>query len=213
MKSFYLVLMAVSGIYLTVQLVAWLFFNKVFFPDAGELFVNKNDKNLWQTVFPKDMLRLVVVLFIGSIVGVLLDSAGVIGWISMPIAALAGIVANFISNTLILPLYFKFRKSGEPTEAELEGMTGKVIEDIDPDYYGVIEVWHGRKSYLIRVVSANNRYIRKGERVVVLNSTNGCCFVESEEHLCDTLFDEDVNYEELFPDEENNAPESKKENY
>ncbi|MGN0683905.1 MAG: hypothetical protein ACI4JY_09535 [Oscillospiraceae bacterium] len=203
MKSFYLVLMAASGIYLTVQLVAWLFFNKVFFPDAGELFVNKNDKNLWQTVFPKDMLRLVVVLFVASIVGALLDSAGVIGWISMPIAALAGIVANFISNTLILPLYFKLRKSGEPTEAELEGMTGKVIEDIDPDYYGVIEVWHGRKSYLIRVVSANNRYIRKGERVVVLNSTNGCCFVESEEHLCDTLFDEDVNYEELFPDEEN----------
>ncbi len=96
------------------------------------------------------------------------------------------------------PLYFKLRKSGEPTEAELEGMTGRVVEDIDPDFYGVIEVWHGKKSYLIRVVSANDRYIRKGERVVVLYSENGCTFVESEEHLCDVLFeDEDDDYSDL----------------
>ncbi|MGN0679921.1 MAG: hypothetical protein ACI4JS_09690 [Oscillospiraceae bacterium] len=204
MRSFYVVLIAISGLYLFAQLMAWIFFNKVFFPDAGELFAEKKDKNLWQTVFPKDMLRLVVVLFVGAFVGLLLDYAGVVGWLTLPIGAIAGIVVNFLVNTLFSPIYFKLHKSGEPTEAELDGMTGRVVEDIDPDYYGVIEVWHGRKSYLIRVVSANNRYIRKGERVVVLYSENGCCFVESEEHLCDVLFEDGVDYEKLFSDDENN---------
>lgn len=200
MRSFYVVLIAISGLYLFAQLMAWIFFNKVFFPDAGELFAEKKDKNLWQTVFPKDMLRLVVVLFVGAFVGLLLDSVGVVGWLTLPIGAIAGIVVNFLVNTLFSPIYFKLHKSGEPTEAELEGMTGRVVEDIDPDYYGVIEVWHGKKSYLIRVVSANNRYIRKGERVAVLYSENGCCFVESEEHLCDVLFEDGVDYEEIFSD-------------
>lgn len=204
MRSFYVVLIAVSGLYLFAQLMAWLFFNKVFFPDAGELFVEKKDKNLWQTVFPKDMLRLVVVVFAGAFVGLLLDYAGAVGWLSLPIGAVAGILVNFLVNTVFSPIYFKMHKSGEPTEAELEGMTGRVVEDIDPDYYGVIEVWHGRKSYLIRVVSANDRYIRKGERVVVLYSENECCFVESEEHLCDVLFEDGVDYEELFSDDANN---------
>lgn len=191
METFYAVIIAISGVYLFAQLAAWLFYNKIFFPDAGELFASKSDKNMWQTIFPKDMLRLVMVIFVGSIIGVILDSLGVVGWITLPIGAIGGIVVNFIINTLISPTYFKLHKSGEPTEEELSGMSGKVVEDIDPDYYGVIEVWHGKKSYLIRVVSANNRYIPKGERVVVIHSENGCCFVESEDHLCDVLFEDD----------------------
>ncbi len=199
MRSFYIVLTVISGLYLLAQLLGWLFFNKVFFPDAGELFADKKDKNMWQTVFPKDMLRLVIVLFVGAIVGLLLDSAGVVGWLTLPVGAVAGIAANFIWNMLLSPFYFKLRRSGEPTEAELVGMTGRVVEDIDPDFYGVIEVWHGKKSYLIRVVSANDRYIRKGERVTVLYSENGCTFVESEEHLCDVLFEqEDDDYGDLL---------------
>ncbi len=212
MRSFYVVLIAISGSYLLAQLLGWIFFNKVFFPDAGELFADKKDKNMWQTVFPKDMLRLVIVLFAGAIAGLLLDTAGVVGWLTLPVGAIAGIAANFINNTLLTPLYFKLHKSGEPTGKELEGLTGRVVEDIDPDFYGVIEVWHGKKSYLVRVVSANDRYIRKGERVVVLYSENGCTFVESEEHLCDVLFEnEDDDYDDLLgkDDEENDVEETR----
>ncbi len=209
MRSFYVALIAISGLYLLAQLLGWVFFNKVFFPDAGELFADKKDKNMWQTVFPKDMLRLVIVLFVGAVAGLLLDSAGAVGWLTLPIGAVAGIAANFIWNMFLSPLYFKLRRSGEPTEAELEGMTGKVVEDIDPDFYGVIEVWHGRKSYLVRAVSANDRYIRKGERVVVLHSENGCTFVESEEHLCDVLFDEeDDDYGDLLEEGDENDAEN-----
>lgn len=212
MRSFYVVLIAVSGVYLFAQLAAWIFFNKVFFPDAGELFADKKDKNLWQTVFPKDMLRLVVVLFAGAFVGLLLDAAGIVGWLTLPVGVIAGILVNFLVNTIFSPIYFKLHKSGEPTAAELEGMSGKVVEDIDPDFYGVIEVWHGKKSYLIRVVSANNRYIRKGERVVVLYSENGCTFVESEEHLCDALF-ENEDYSDLLEEgEEEESEEEEEEN-
>lgn len=202
MRSFYVVLIAISGLYLFAQLMAWVFYNKVFFPDAGELFADKKDKNLWQTVFPKDMLRLVVVLFAGAFVGLLLDAAGVVGWLTLPVGAIAGILVNFLMNTIFSPIYFKLHKSGEPTEAELEGMSGKVVEDIDPDFYGVIEVWHGKKSYLIRAVSANDRYIRKGERVAVLYSENGCTFVESEDYLCDVLFDDDSDYSDLLEEGE-----------
>lgn len=209
MRSFYVALIAISGLYLLAQLLGWVFFNKVFFPDAGELFADKKDKNMWQTVFPKDMLRLVIVLFVGAVAGLLLDSAGAVGWLTLPIGAVAGIAANFVWNMFLSPLYFKLRRSGEPTEAELEGMTGKVVEDIDPDFYGVIEVWHGRKSYLVRAVSANDRYIRKGERVVVLHSENGCTFVESEEHLCDVLFEEeDDDYGDLLEEGDENDAEN-----
>lgn len=203
MSAFYAVLITLSGIYLVCQLVAWLFFNKIFFPDAGELFVDKTEKNMLQTIFPKDMLRLVVVIFVGSVIGAILNSLGVIGWLTMPIGALGGVVVNFIINTLISPAYFKIHKSGEPTEEQLSGMTGKVIEDIDPEFYGVIEVWHGKKSYLIRAVSANDRYIRKGERVVVIHSENECCFVESEDHLCDILFEDGNEFDTDEGKEEN----------
>ena len=38
MRNFYLILAGISGLYLFIQLTAWLFFGKVLFPDAGELF-------------------------------------------------------------------------------------------------------------------------------------------------------------------------------
>ena len=84
MRNFYIILIVLSGSYLTVQTVAWLFFGKRFFPDAGELFGDKQDKNLWQTVFPKNMLRLIIVIFVGSVTGILTDAAGLVGWITLP---------------------------------------------------------------------------------------------------------------------------------
>lgn len=191
MKNFYLILIALSGVYLLVQLLAWVFFGKRFFPDAGELFTDKNDRNLWQTVFPKDMLRLIAVIFSGSIAGLLMDIAGLAGWISMPLGALAGIVVNFLVNTVFEPFYDKLHKSAEPSDDELEGLSARVIEDIEPDNFGVITVKHGSKSYLMRAVSANGRRLPKGGNVIVIYAQDSCCFVESEEHLCDILFEED----------------------
>lgn len=191
MQNFYILIIALSGTYLAVQLVAWLFFGRMFFPDAGELFANKNDKNLWQTVFPKNMLRLIIVIFVAAIAGLLMDAAGMEGWISMPLGAMAGITVNFVISMVFSPLYDKLRKNGEPTDEELEGLDGKVVEYIDKDNFGVITVKHGTKSYLMRAVSANGRRLVKGTAVVVIYAQDGCCFVESEERLYDVLFEED----------------------
>ena len=191
MQSFYILIIVLSGIYLTVQLVAWLFFGKMFFPDAGELFANKNDKNLWQTVFPKNMLRLIIVIFVAATVGLLMDAAGMEGWISMPLGAMAGITVNFVISAAISPLYDKLRKNGEPTDGELEGLDGKVVEYIDKDNFGVITVKHGTKSYLMRAVSANGRRLVRGTAVVVIYAQDGCCFVESAERLYDVLFEDE----------------------
>lgn len=191
MKSFYIVIILFSGMYLFVQLVAWLFFGKVFFPDAGELFENKEDKNLWQTVFPKNMLRLIIVIFAAAIAGLLMDTAGMAGWISMPLGAMAGITVNFIISMVFSPLYDKLHKSGEPKDNELEGLDARVIEDIDADNFGVITVKHGSKSYLMRAVSANARRLPKGTAVIVIYAQDGCCFVESAERFCDVLFEDD----------------------
>ncbi len=190
MKLFYILLTAFSGIYLAVQLVAWIFYGKRFFPDSGELFTDKTDKNLWQTVFPKDMLRLIIVVFSGGIAGLLMDAAGLPGSVSMLLAALAGIIVNFISNTVFIPLYDKVHESNEPTDEELEGLTARVIEEIDPDNFGVIEVKHGSKNYLMRAVSANGRKLKKSTSVIVIYAQDSCCFVESEKHFCDILFEE-----------------------
>lgn len=190
MRNFYTLLIILSGLYLFAQAVGMAFFGKVFFPDAGELFENKADKNLWQTVFPKNMLRLIVVIFAGSIAGLLMDAAGLAGWISMPLGAVAGIAVNFAVSTVISPLYLRLHKAGEPSDAELEGLRGTVVEDIDSELFGVIEVKHGVRNYLFRAVTANGRFIPKGKTVIVIYAQDGCCFVESEEHFCDILFEE-----------------------
>lgn len=190
MKSFYILLIALSGLYLAVQLVAWLFFGRVFFPDAGELFKDKTDKNLWQTVFPKNMLRLIITVFIAATAGLLMDAAGLVGWITMPLGAMAGITGNFIISVVFSPLYDRLHESAEPNDGELEGLDGKVTEDIWEDNFGVINVKHGAKTYLMRAVSANGRRLPKGTAVVVIYAQDGCCFVESAERLYDVLFDE-----------------------
>lgn len=190
MRVFYILLIAMSGGYLTVQLIAWIFYGKRFFPDSGELFTDKADKNLWQTVFPKDMLRLIIVVFSGAAAGLLMDAAGLPGSVSMPLAAFAGVLVNFISNMVFIPIHDKLHKSNEPSDEELEGLSARVIEEIDPENFGVIEVKHGSKNYLMRAVSANGRRLKKSENVIVIYAQDSCCFVESEKHLCDILFEE-----------------------
>lgn len=190
MRNFYLLLIILSGGYLTVQAVAWIFYHKMFFPDAGELFEDKSDKTLWQTVFPKNMLRLIICVFTASVIGILCDTAGMAGWITMPIGVVGALVINFIISKLFEPIYDKAHKSGEPNSEELEGLTARVIEDIDPESFGVIDIKHGSKTYLFRAVSANNRYLPKGKSVIVIYAQDGYCFVESEEHFCDVLFEE-----------------------
>lgn len=195
MRNFYILVIALSGGYLVIQLVAWLFFERVFFPDAGELFKDKTDKNLWQTVFPKNMLRLIIVIFIAAIAGLLMDAAGLVGWISMPLGATAGVTGNFLISMVFEPVYDKTHKSAEPNDSELEGLDGKVTEDIREDNFGVISVKHGAKSYLMRAVSANGRKLPKGTEVVVIYAQDGCCFVESTARLYDVLFDENASPE------------------
>lgn len=193
MKNFYILVIALSGGYLGVQLVAWLFFGKVFFPDAGELFENKADKNLWQAVFPKNMPRLIIAVLIAAVAGVLMDAAGLDGWLSLPLGAAAGVTGNFLISMVFEPLYDKARKSAEPSDSELEGLEGRVEELIDTDNFGVITVKHGLKSYMLRAVSANGRRLTRGTAVVVIYAQDGCCFVESAERLYDVLFEENEN--------------------
>lgn len=196
MKVFYILLIAISGGYLTAQTIAWIFYGKSFFPDSGMLFEDKADKTLWQTIFPKNMLRLVITIFAAAVIGLLMDIAIKTGWITLPLAAVGGVTLNFIISRFFSPLYYKLHKSGEPNEKELEGMTGRVAETITKENFGVISVRHGRKGYLFRAVSANGRRLKKGANIVVLYVQDGCCFVESEERLCDVLFEDD-NEDEL----------------
>ena len=213
MRNFYIILTILSGAYLVIQTVAWIFFGRRFFPDAGELFENKTDKNLWQTVFPKDMLRLIIVIFVGSVVGFLTDTAGLIGWITLPIGALAGIAVNFMISTIWEPLYDKHHKSAEPSDTELEGLSAFVAEDIDEDNFGVIKVKHGTKSYLMRAVTANGRTLPKGTAVIVIYAQDSCCFVESEEHFYDVLFDESEETETAETAEAGKQPEKKRDGF
>lgn len=198
MNSFYIVLIVLSGAYLGAQLIAWIFRGKIFFPDAGELFTGKQDSDLWQTVFPKNMLRLIICIFAGSINGLLMLTAGLAGWMTMIFGAMAGVLFNFLISMIFSPIYLKLHKSGLPNSSELEGLTGKVVEEIQPDSFGVIEIKHGQRFYLFRAVSANERFIEKGKGVTVIYAQEDCCFVESDEHLCDVLFPLDSYPEEYF---------------
>ena len=190
MRLFYLILMFLSGGYLLLQLAVWLFFGRSLFPQAGELFEHRKSRIEWQTVFPKNLLRLVIFVFVGALTGSLLDLAGVVSWLSLPCAAVGGLAFNFLLSTVISPLYNRLHRQGRPTESELENMEAEVTEDITEDMYGEICVRRGRQTYYFRAVSANGRELPAGTPVIVIYSEDGACFVESTEHFYDILFEE-----------------------
>lgn len=191
MTNFYLILILLSGVYLTIQLVAWVFFGRVLFPNAGELFERKKSKLEWQTVFPKNMLRLVVFVFVGALVGLLADAAGLVGWISLPVGAVGGLTFNFMLSTLFAPLYYRMNKEGAPKPEELEGMSAVVTEDITAEEYGTVRVRRGRKNYFFAGATANGRTLPSGTNVIIIYCEDSLCFAESEEHFCDVLFEEE----------------------
>ena len=197
MQSFYVIISCASGIYLIAQLIAYVFFGKIFFADTGVLFEQRKNKFEWQMVFPKNLLLLVICLFSSSIFGLLLDSVGIVGWISLPLGVFGGLAVNFLINAFIAPLLYKGMKRGLPTDEELSGLSGIAMQQIHPEGYGQIEVKNGGRAYYFDALTANERIIRPGEKIVVLHAENGLCFVESEAHLCDVLFDEELDMDEL----------------
>lgn len=200
MQNFYLLLSLLSGVFLLLEFMARVFFGKTLIPDQSELFERKKSRVEWQTVFPKNMLRLIIFVFVAAVAGLFLDLAGFVGWISMPLAAVAGLVFNFLLSTVFSKLYFKARKAGEPSPAQLEGMSGVVTEEITADEYGTVKICAGggkeqqkkiAQNYYFAGASANGRTLPAGTRVVVIYCEDGLCFVESEEHFFDVLFEEE----------------------
>lgn len=203
MQRFYLIIAVFSGLYLIAQFIAYVFFGRKFFADTGVLFEQRKNRFKWQMVFPKDLLLTVVFLFSSSVFGLLLEAMDVAGWVSLPLSVFGGLAVNFLINMLIAPLLNKAVKRGRPTDGELAGLSGIAMQQIHPEGYGEIEVNNGGKAYYFDALTANGRIIRPGERIVVLHAENGLCFIESEAHLCDALFDEELDMAELERDIEN----------
>ncbi len=191
MRLFYLIMLCLSGGYLMLQLAVYLLFHRVLFPNSGELFEQKKSRAEWQTVFPKNLLRLIVFIFVTSLLGILLESAGAVSWLGLPCAAVGGLAFNFLLSTVFSPLYFRLHKQGEPSPAQLENMDGVVTEEISPDMYGEIKVNRNGKEYRFRAVSANGRELPEGTDVIVIYCEDGACFVESRERFFDVLFEEE----------------------
>ena len=203
MLNFYLIILGASGIYLTVQLAAYLFYDKVFFRSTGILFEEKKNRIEWQTVFPKNLLMLIIVLFAAAFFGLLMTAAGIEGWISMPLAAAGGLAVNFTINAAIIPFADKRSGSGLPTDELLDGMSAVVLTDITEEDYGKIELRCGGRSYVLDAMSANGRTLSEGERVVVIHAQDRLCFVEAEDRLYDVLFDETEQDTEQQTEQEN----------
>ncbi len=197
MKTFYMILLFLSGGYLILQLAVHLLFGRELFPNSGELFEHTKSRVELQTIFPKNILRLVIFIFVGSLIGLLLETVGVVSWLGFPCAVAGGLAFNFLLSTAISPLYLKLQKKSCPTEKELENLEGVVTEDITPDMYGEISVKHGGKPYYFRAVSANGRELPAGTDIIVIYSEDSACFVESKDRFFDVLFDEEFNAEEI----------------
>lgn len=191
MRLFYILMLCLSGGYLTLQLAVYLLFHRTLFPNAGELFERCKSRIEWQTVFPKNLLRLIVFIFVTSLFGIMLESMNAASWLALPCAAAGGLAFNFLLSTVISPLYFKLHKQGEPSPEELENMDAVVTEEISPDMYGEIKVDHGGRNYYFRAVSANGRELPAGTAVIVIYCEDGACFVESGERFYDVLFEEE----------------------
>ena len=76
MRTFYLILLGLSGGYLLVQLAVHLLFGRSLFPDAGELFEHTKSRAEWQTIFPKNLLRVIVFVFVNGTISQLVSIFG-----------------------------------------------------------------------------------------------------------------------------------------
>ena len=176
MRTFYIILLGLSGGYLLLQLAVHLLFGRPLFPNAGELFEHTKSRAEWQTVFPKNLLRLIVFVFVTSLIGLLLDCAGAVSWLGLPLAAAGGLAFNFLLSTVFSPMYLKLHKQGEPSEKELENMDGVVTEEISPDMYGEIKVTRGGEALLFpgglgerqgaSGGHGGHSYLQRGQRVL-----------------------------------------------
>ncbi len=193
-----------------LQLAVYLMFHRTLFPNAGELFERSRSRIEWQTVFPKNLLRLIVFVFVSSFWGIILETVGVVSWLGLPCAAVGGLAFNFLLSTVFSPLYFKLHRQGEPTPEQLENMDAVVTEKITPDMYGEIRVQRGGKAYYFRAVSANGRELPEGTGVIVIYCEDGACFVESAERFYDVLFDEEQP--EISPELPPDKPENTRNN-
>lgn len=182
--------MCLSGGYLTLQTAVWLLFGRELFPNAGELFERRKSRIEWQTIFPKNVLRLVIFVFTSSLFGIMLDSLGAVSWLGLPCAVVGGLAFNFLLSTALSPLYHRLHRQGEPSPEQLENCDGIVTEEISEDMYGEVKVKHGGRPYYFRAASANGRTLPAGTEVIVIYSEDGACFVESKERFFDVLFDE-----------------------
>ena len=88
----------------------YVLFGRPLFPSAGELFEHTKSRAEWQTVFPKNLLRLIVFVFVTSLFGLLLDLAGAVSWLGLPCAAAGGLAFNFLLSTVFSPLRGKLQK-------------------------------------------------------------------------------------------------------
>lgn len=210
MRNFYFIIIGGTAVYLLVQLVFYLYNGRIFFRNTGILFEHTKNRLEWQMIFPKNLLLLVVFLFTSSLFGLLLDLAGVIGWLSLPCGAAGGLAVNFAINAAIVPFFFKLREKGLPDDVLLDGAEGIVREDIYPGDYGKIEVTNGGRAYIFDAVCANEKRILEGERVIVIYAQEGLCFVESETRFCDVLFEneprENVDTSDLKPTNDREEP-------
>ncbi len=190
MLNFYLIILALSGTYLIVQVAAFLFYGKIFFRDAGVLFQQRKNRFEWQMVFPKNLLLLIICVFSTALFGLIMTALNVVGWLSLPLGAVGGLAMNFIVNAAVVPMMDKRDDSGSPTDEQLEGMDAVVLSEITEEDYGRIEVTHGRRRYDFDAMTANGRTLTAGTQVVVIHAQDGLCFVEDAARLYDVLFDE-----------------------
>lgn len=193
MRNFYIIILGGTGIYLMLQLAAYLWKETIFFKNTGILFEKSKNRFEWQMIFPKNLLLLIIFMFVSAVFGLLLDMAGVVGWLSLPCCAAGGLAVNFIINYSMIPSLLKIKNEGFPDSAALDGAEGIVREDIYPGDYGKIEVSNGGQKYILDAVCANDKRILMGEKVIIIYAEDGLCFVESEKRFCDVLFEDEDN--------------------
>ncbi len=191
MRNFYYIIIGGTGIYLIAQLFAYLVYGKIFFRNTGVLFDDSKNKFQWQTVFPKNLLLFIVFLFVSALFGLLLDFLGAVGWLSLPLGTAGGLAVNFVLNAAAIPRVYMQRGKGTPTDRELDGAEGLVLEDIYPMDYGKIEIKNGGRPYVFDAICANGKRILSGERVIVIYAEEGLCIVESADRFCDVLFEDE----------------------
>lgn len=204
MSVFYLILILLSGVTLTTDLILRHTVNIKRFGLEKDFWQFKGNTVPIEDFVPHTLTMLLLFIFCFSISGAIYLAIGVFDVVSAIFGLCTAFLINFFAAHFVIPRYNK-AKGKIVTELKTDDRA-VCIERISGDGYGKIAIIKNGKSFEFSALSANETDIEAGAEVVVVDQNDGVYWVETPEEVFVSINEETTAHERIEPQAAFNVP-------